>query len=71
MVSKPTLLRASMMNTMEVVENLRGKYQKSGLLHDDQESEYIEANKLIWITLENDSMKSAVYDLFKTNKYLF
>ena len=51
-----------MMNTMEVVENLRGKYQKSGLLHDTKEPEYIEANKLIWITLENDSMKSAVYD---------
>lgn len=59
-----------MMNTMEVVENIRGKYQKSGLLHHDNESEYIEANKLIWITLENDSMKSAVYDLFKNNKYL-
>ena len=60
MVTAPSLSRASMLNTTEAFEKLRGKYQ-ANKIYEEKEEEYVEANKLIWVALENDSPKSAVY----------
>jgi len=54
-----------MMNTLEVIEHLRRDVIKAGKWKQkvkvDLEEEFIEINKLIWITLEHGENKSAMF----------
>lgn len=65
LVTKPSFVRASMMNTLEVIEHLRRDVIKAGKWKQkvkvDLEEEFIEINKLIWITLEHGENKSAMF----------